>query len=157
MEIGKYISVFLASTVVFKLGMPIAVAAFKLNYLKCIISTTAGGVFSTIIFTYLSDVIIKWWDKLKDKWVTKKGPKKHFTKANRRIIRIKHRFGLIGIAALTPVLLSIPLGAFLAERFYKDKKKVILYTAISLLVWANIYYFILVFGKKAIEALILFF
>ena len=114
-------------------------------------------VFSTIIFTYLSDVIIKWWDKLKDKWVTKKGPKKHFTKANRRIIKVKHRFGLVGIAALTPVLLSIPLGAFLAERFYKDKKKVILYTAISLLVWANIYYFILVFGKKAIEAIIHFF
>ena len=157
MEIGKYISAFLASMVVFKIGMVTAAGLFKLNYLKCIISTTAGGVFSTIIFTYLSDVIIKWWDKLKDKWVTKKGPKKHFTKANRRIIKVKHRFGLVGIAALTPVLLSIPLGAFLAERFYKDKKKVILYTAISLLVWANIYYFILVFGKKAIEAIIHFF
>ena len=154
MEIGKYISVFLACTFFFsKMGMPAAVYAFDYNYLQCILTSCSGAIFSTIFFTYLSDGIIKWWDKLKDKWITKKGPKKHFTKSNRRIIRIKNRFGLIGIAALTPILLSIPLGAFLAERFYKDKKKVIIYISIATFFWSNALYFIFLLFYKGYKAI----
>ena len=154
MEIGKYISVFLACTFFFsKMGMPAAVYAFDYNYLQCILTSCAGAIFSTIFFTYLSGRIIKWWDKLKDKWVTKKGPKKHFTNSNRRIIKIKNRFGLIGIAALTPILLSIPLGAFLAERFYKDKKKVIIYISIATFFWSNALYFIFLLFYKGYKAI----
>ena len=154
MEIGKYISVFLASTFFFsKIGMPTAVKVFDFNYLQCIISSSAGAISSAIVFTYFSDVIIKWWEKFKDKWIKKKGPKKHFTKSNRRIIKIKNRFGLIGIAALTPIILSMPLGAFLAERFYKDKKKVIIYLSISTLIWSNILYFIFLSFYKGYQAM----
>lgn len=153
MEIGRYISVFLACTFFFsKIGMPAAVYAFDYNYLQCILTSCAGAIFSTIVFTYLSDGIIKWWNKLKEKLITKKGPKKHFTKSNRRIIKIKNRFGLIGIAALTPILLSIPLGAFLAERFYKDKKKVIIYISIATVFWSNALYFIFLLAYKGYKA-----
>ena len=133
--------------------MPMAVTVFDFNYLQCILTSCSGAFFSTVIFTYLSDGIIKWWNKLKDKWITKKGPKKHFTKSNRRIIKIKNRFGLIGIAVLTPVLLSIPLGAFLAERFYKDKKKVIIYITISCVFWSNALYFIFLLTYKGYKAI----
>lgn len=133
--------------------MPMAVTVFDFNYLQCILTSCAGAFFSTVIFTYLSDGIIKWWNKLKDKWITKKDPKKHFTKSNRRIIKIKNRFGLIGIAVLTPVLLSIPLGAFLAERFFKDKKKVIIYITISCVFWSNALYFIFLLTYKGYKAI----
>jgi hypothetical protein len=133
--------------------MPAAVYAFDYNYLQCILTSCAGAIFSTIVFTYLSDGIIKWWEKFKDKWITKKGPKKHFTKSNRRIIKIKNRFGLVGIAALTPILLSIPLGAFLAERFYKDKKKVIIYISIATVFWSNALYFIFLLFYKGYKAI----
>jgi hypothetical protein len=136
-----------------KIGMPMAVTVFDFNYLQCILTSCAGAFFSTVIFTYLSDGIIKWWNKLKDKWITKKDPKKHFTKSNRRIIKIKNRFGLIGIAVLTPVLLSIPLGAFLAERFFKDKKKVIIYITISCVFWSNALYFIFLLTYKGYKAI----
>lgn len=140
-ELWKYISVFLSSTLFFsKIGMPTAVGLFKFHYLKSILTSCAGAIFSTVVFTYLSDVILKWWDKLKDKFFTKKGPKKKFTKTNRMVIRVKHRFGLAGIAALAPFIISIPLGAFLGERFYKDKKKVILYISVSTIIWSNILY-----------------
>ncbi len=154
MQIGRYISVFLACTLFFsKIGMPAAVYAFDYNYLQCILTSCAGAIFSTIVFTYLSDGIIKWWNKLKDKWITKKDPKKHFTKSNRRIIKIKNRFGLVGIAALTPIILSIPLGAFLAERFFKDKKKVIIYISIATVFWSNALYFIFLLAYKGYKAI----
>ena len=154
MEIGRYISVFLACMFSFsKMGMPAAVYAFDYNYLQCILTSCAGAIFSAIIFTYLSDGIIIWWNKLKDKWITKKTTKKHFTKSNRRIVKIKNRFGLTGIAVLTPILLSIPLGAFLAERFFKDKKKVIIYISISCVFWSNALYFILLLAYKGYKAM----
>lgn len=68
--------------------------------------------------------------------------KKIFTKTTRRMIRIKHRFGLAGIAAITP-LISQPIGAFFAEKFFKDKKKIIFYLSISVIIWAMGLYFIL--------------
>lgn len=142
-EIWKYVAVFLSCTVFFsKVGMTAAVAVFKFHYLKCIITSCAGGIFSTVIFTYLSAGIIKWWEKLKSRWYKSHVPKKRFTKSNRRIIKIVHRFGLSGIAFLTPSLLSMPVGAFLGERFYRKKGKVILYISISTFLWSNALYFI---------------
>jgi hypothetical protein len=56
---------------------------------------------------------------------------------------VKQKFGLAGIAFITPVLLSTPLGAFLAERFFKDKKKIIIYLTGATLFWAITMYLIL--------------
>lgn len=133
-----------------KLGMPAAVILFKFNFIKVFAVSCAGGIGGTIFYTYVSAVLLKWWDKFKEgKAFFEK--KKVFTKANRRIIRIKKRFGLTGIAILTPVLLSIPLGAFLAERFYKDKKKVILAISFWVVVWSIVFYFIYYFFYDSLK------
>jgi hypothetical protein len=58
------------------------------------------------------------------------------------MIRIKHRFGLVGIAFITPII-SQPIGAFFAEKFFKNKKKVILYLSISVVFWAIALYVLL--------------
>lgn len=153
-SIGKYLSVFFASTIFFsKLGVPAALAAFDDQFLKAILTLFAGSTFSAIVFTYLSDGIIKWWDKFKDRWFSKpKHPKKVFTNFNRRVITIKHRFGLAGIAAVSPVFLSIPIGAFLAERFFKNKQKVIFYLAISNLFWSIVFYFLYFYFWQEIKS-----
>jgi hypothetical protein len=124
-----------------KLGMPAAVILFKFDFLKVFIVSCAGGIGGTVFYTYLSAGILRWWEKFKHTRPYFK-KKKIFTKGNRRIIKIKHRFGLTGIAVLTPVLLSIPLGAFLAERFYKKKLKVILAISIWVVIWSVVFYFI---------------
>lgn len=138
----KTLSVFISSAIFFgKVGMPGALILFDFNFLKVFAVTVSGGFFGNVVFTFLSSALMKWWNQFKDKRF--EGKKiKHFTKANRRIIRIKNRFGLVGIAALTPILFSIPLGAFLAERFYKDKSKVILYLTIWDVIWNVILYFV---------------
>lgn len=119
--------------------MPTAVVVFKYNFIKVILVACAGGITGNVIFTNLSAAILRWMDNYRDK---RNIHKKIFTKTTRRMIRIKQRFGLAGIAAITP-LISQPIGAFFAEKFFKDKKKVILYLSVSVIIWAIGLYFVL--------------
>jgi len=63
-------------------------------------------------------------------------PKKIFTPRNRKLIRIWKRYGLIGLAALTPVLFSIPLGTFVMTRLESNRKKILFYMFISITCWS---------------------
>ena len=151
-EIWKFISAALACTIsLSKIGIPTVIAIYKSNYVLALASSCTGAVFGSIAFTYVFSGIIKWWEKLKGSYFKTHQHTKIFTKSNRRIIRIKHRFGLVGIAILTPIFLSIPIGAFLADRFYKDKKKVILYLCISAIAWCVILYFVYLFFYDAFK------
>ena len=153
-EIWKFISAALACTIsLSKIGIPAVIVIYKYNILMALLSSCTGAIFGTVVFTYLFAGILKWWDKFKDKYFKSKHPKKVFTKFNRRVIRIKHRFGLIGIALLTPIFLSIPIGAFLAERFYKDKRKVIIYLSVSAIFWCFTLYFIFLFFYDSFKSM----
>ena len=152
-DVLQFISAALACTIsLSKIGIPTVIAIYKSNYLLALVSSSTGAVFGSVLFTYLFAGILKWWDKVKEGMFSSKHPKKIFTKFNRRVIRIKHRFGLTGIAILTPIFLSIPIGAFLAERFYKDKKKVIIYLSISAISWCFVLYFIYLFFYDTFRA-----
>jgi uncharacterized membrane protein len=65
-------------------------------------------------------------------------PKKIFTKRSRRIVKIWRRYGLIGLAALTPVIFSIPLGTFFMTRYEKNRNKIFFYMFISITLWSLI-------------------
>lgn len=144
-EILKILSVFLTCTVLFgKLGVPTAMVLFNYSFLKVFTVTTLGGITGNIVFTNLSAALLKWYHAYR----VKKGKihrRKIFTSFNRRAIRIKQRFGLAGLAFITPLLLSTPLGAFLAEKFYKDKRKIIIYLSVSVVFWSLTLYFIILF------------
>ena len=62
--------------------------------------------------------------------------RKVFTPRTRRIVRIWSRYGLIGLAAITPILLSIPIGTFFITRLERNKKKILLYMFISIASWS---------------------
>ncbi|MCA0431452.1 MAG: hypothetical protein LCH32_13210 [Bacteroidetes bacterium] len=134
-------ALFLCSLFFSKMGMPATCILFKFNFIEVFIVACAGAIGGTIFYVYLFESLIKWWDKYKENkpYFTKR---KTFTKSNRRIIKVKNKFGLTGIAILAPILLSIPLGAFLGERFYKNKAKVITYMSVSTIVWCVILYVI---------------
>lgn len=141
-EIFKILSVFIACSLVFcKGGMPMAMVVFKFNFLKIFLVSVAGGITGNIVFTHLSAVLIK---GIHNYRVRKKKihQKKIFTRFNRGIIKVKTRFGLVGIAFITPLFLSTPLGAFLAERFFRDKKKIIIYLSISTVFWSLTFYLV---------------
>jgi hypothetical protein len=149
-EFIKILTVFVTCALAFgKFGMPTAVAMFGFQHLKVLGTAIAGGIVGCVIFTYISAFIIHAIHNYRAKR-NLIHRKKIFTKFNRRVIRIRQRFGLAGIALITPVL-GTPVGAFLAERFYKDKKKVIMYLSGSVIVWALAEYFLMLFFYDAIK------
>ncbi len=92
-----------------------------------------GGIIGIVLFTHLGGVI--------QDYMVKKFPNrfgKKFTSSNRFLVRIKKRFGLGGIAVLTPIALSIPVGVLFALALTHDKKKIMISMIISLLFWATI-------------------
>jgi hypothetical protein len=136
-EVLKIISVFLLSSIKFGIGgVPAAVIA-NFSFFKSMLITISGGVTGVIAFAYLSSWLT---ERLKKKKKPSK-PKKKFTITNKIIVYVKKYFGLIGLSIITPLILSIPLGVFLAVRYYHDKWKVIRYMMVSVTVWAVALYF----------------
>ncbi|GIV45055.1 MAG: hypothetical protein KatS3mg035_2178 [Bacteroidia bacterium] len=127
----------------FKMGMPAIVIYFRFDFLYSFLFAVGSGFTGSIFYTYFSYYLIQLWKKIKQNWFNQE--QKIFTKQSRRIIKIKNKFGLLGIALLAPVLLSIPLGTFLGERFFKDKNKVILYHCASVLFWFLVLYILMKF------------
>jgi membrane protein DedA with SNARE-associated domain len=104
---------------------------------ETIIITTIGGWMGILFFYYLggwfTDVIIGFIVKR-----FRKKKKKYSTKGKRRIIRIKQRFGVIGISFLTPTILSIPIGSVIASKYFSKNRMTIPYLFFSLLLWSII-------------------
>ncbi len=51
------------------------------------------------------------------------------------IVRLKNNYGLWGIVITTPVLLSIPVGAFLASHYFPRNKRIVSYMLASIVAW----------------------
>ncbi len=146
----KILSVFVTCSFAFKIGFPTTFMVLDRDFVQVIAVSSGGGIAGNIVFTYLSAALLKAIHNFR----LKRGlihRRKVFTKFNRRVIRVKQRFGLAGIAFITPILLSTPIGAFLAERFFKDKRKIILYLSAATIFWAFALYFILLFFYDSLK------
>lgn len=125
------ILVFLGSLIKFSMGSLAAIAA-NLG-LGGSLANVIGGIIGIVLFTYLGGFI--------QEYLVRKFPNrfgKKFTSSNRFLVRIKRRFGLGGIAALTPIILSIPVGVLFALALTHDKKKIMISMIMSVLFWAII-------------------
>lgn len=135
----------LLSTIKFGMTFPLAIMEFKFNYFETMLWINIGGIIGIYFFAYLSEGINKWLSKVfiskkKAKRIKEKNlNKKVFSKRNRRIVKIKQRYGLIGIAISTPILLSIPIGVFLVVRYYPKVKSRFLYLIAGNVVWSVFY------------------
>jgi uncharacterized membrane protein len=150
-EISEAISVFLMCSVKFGIaGMPMAVFLFNFGFWKAFFVCNIGGISGVVVFTYFLDIIKKWFSKIMLRFKKENtAPKKKFTFMNKLVVRTKRNFGLVGLAILTPGLLSIPLGIFLSLHFFKKHKtKIIIYNAISVVVWELVLYFSFTYFKS---------
>lgn len=124
-------------SVKFAIGFPTAIVKFDMNFLESVLFGFASGTLGNLIFIYAGDLINRLIDKLIRFLRPNRVPKakKVFTKKNRRFVYIKNKYGLPGLALITPVFISIPVGNFLATRFFHNKKKILLYMSASVLAW----------------------
>ncbi len=112
-----------------------------LPFWQALLFGVSSGTFGIIFFMLVSKYLIKAWS-----WVMRffgldrnKKPKKIFSKKTRRLVRIKSKYGLVGIALLNPIVISIPIGTFIAVRFYKNRKKVFLYLFAGVVFWSVVF------------------
>ena len=112
-------------------GIPTA-AFWELTFVETFIAASVGGALGITFFVFLIEGLITLFDRL----FHRKKKKSVFTRKNRLIILGKQKFGLAGIAFLTPFIFSMPLGGFLAVRFFKDRFKILRYMYVSIIGWS---------------------
>lgn len=65
-------------------------------------------------------------------------PKPIFTRTNRGIIRLKQGYGFWGIAAVGPPIISIPIAAVLAAKYFKHDRRTLPTMLVAVVAWAFI-------------------
>jgi membrane protein DedA with SNARE-associated domain len=113
-----------------------------------ILVTVAGMMTVVLLFTFFGNWI-------KEKVIGRFFKKRNrFSQNNRRFVTIWKRYGLIGVAALTPIILTPIGGTILAVSSGSPKEKIILYMFVSACVWSIIFscalYF---FGNEVLKYL----
>ena len=127
------IVVFLSSTVKFAVGAAEVVTG-NLG-IPGTISNVLGGITGIIVFTYLGSYIRI--------WLIKRFPhrfNKKFSRSSRFLVKVREHAGLPGIAFLTPILLSIPVGVLLALDLTTHKVKIVSSMVFSCIFWSAVFF-----------------
>jgi hypothetical protein len=134
------ISLGLLSTVKF-LFAPFGGPALKLSYFETYTSCIIGAIISASIFYFFAEYFLKRSSEnkikkeleLKSKGLDIK-KKKIFTRLNKSLIKIKHKFGIIGISFFAPLFFSIPAGTIVVAKFYGKKKSTYPFIVLGILI-----------------------
>jgi hypothetical protein len=130
----------LLASVKFAVAVPFFILENKLTFWEGFFFGVTSGVFGIFTFMFLSTIILHFWQWIKGQLGIKRvKPKKVFSKRARMMVRIKTKYGLVGIALLSPLIISLPVGVFLAMRYFKNKKKVFVYMLGGVIIWSLIY------------------
>jgi membrane protein DedA with SNARE-associated domain len=145
-EIVKAIPAYLLSTLKF-IGGPLYGWGVGLKLITTILATVLGMMTSVIAFTFFGDWLKhKFFDRFK---------RKNTKPPNPKLAAMWKKYGVEGIAFLTPILLTPIGGTLLAVSSGAPKDKIIFYMFVSASVWtivitSAIYFF----GKEVLPDLI---
>ena len=129
----EIVSVFFMSCIKF-FAAPLLAKTFGFTYLETIFVTSLGGVVGVFVFFNLGSRIVHFFPNFFKPLNPKR---KIFTKKNKFYVNLIRNYGLFGIAIFSPVLISIPVGSFLAARFFENQKIVALVMMCSaVLIWS---------------------
>jgi hypothetical protein len=145
------------ATVKYVLTFPYALL-IGLNFQQTLISVTLGGILGFYFFYHFSGFAIRQFHHVKT-FVWKHSPhsirnryrqivawrksitgEKVFTKRSRFIVKFRSKYGLIGIVIASPIILSLPIGAYLLNKYYPRHKLVMPYMILSILSWAVVFF-----------------
>lgn len=114
-------------------AIPLSAIQYDFNFLQTLLFSVAGGIIGVFLFSILSDKINRLFPKKKKlKRKRKRGVKEAIT------IKTARKYGIYGIAAITPILLSIPIGTIIALRLFPEKRKTVPVLMSSVVIWSVI-------------------
>ena len=129
-EVLKYLSVYLVSMVKF-FGGPVTGVTLGLSYTESVLLTVAGMMTSVVIFSIIGRAFSK---RVSARRRSKSIPV--FSKKNRRVVQIWKKFGIMGVAFLTPILLTPIFGTVVAALFGASRKHIFLHMLWSAFFWS---------------------
>ncbi|RAU81580.1 hypothetical protein DP923_15205 [Pontibacter arcticus] len=110
---------------------PVTGISLGLSYFETVLLTAAGMMTSVVVFSFIGRAASRWLSKRR---VAKRQPM--FSKKNRNIVKVWKRFGVSGIAFLTPLLLTPIFGTIVAALFGASRKRIILHMLWSAVMWS---------------------
>ena len=128
----EIVLVYFSSMFKFILG-PLGGYAMGLNLFTTVLSTVAGMMTVVLVFAFFGNWLRS---KIINKFFKKR---KKFSGRNRRFVTIWKKYGVAGVAALTPLLFTPIGGAILAVSFGSPKDKLIVYMFMSASFWAVVF------------------
>lgn len=134
--------VYVPSTLKFIFG-PFGGKAAGLHMVTTMIATMAGMMTMVILFTYFGEYV----RKLLTRFFRKNKPAE---KSNPKYVEWIRKYGLGGVAFLTPVIFTPIGGTLLAVGLSTNREKILLYMFISACFWAIVLTLAVYFGYDAI-------
>jgi len=123
----KFISIWFACLFKFIAG-PILGSAADFSLPEIMFVTVTGMMSSVAIVTFLGEWV-------KSQW-TLKVSEKRFTKRKRKMVKTWQKFGPVGIAAITPLLLTPIGGSIILTAFNVSRRKIMIYMLLSGFIWS---------------------
>ncbi|MGQ8338839.1 hypothetical protein ACUNWD_19940 [Sunxiuqinia sp. A32] len=164
----KFLHVFLLASVKYFLTFPYAML-IGLDFGQTMLVVTLGGIAGFVFFYFLSGLLIKSFLAIKATVkrllpeflvsriirlfklkAEKQKAKLVFSKKNRFIVNFRTKYGFWGIIITTPILLSIPIGAFLLNKYYSRQRFAFAYMIVSIVGWAMLFSAIVIIFPKPI-------
>lgn len=109
---------------------PLWGAKLGLHFALTFVAAVGGMTLSVLIFSFFGIKIKAYIVK-----TFYKKQRRIFTPKNRRIVTVWLKYGLMGIAFLTPPLLTPPIGTLIAGGFGEPRGRIVLYMLVSSLFW----------------------
>ncbi|MBT1686763.1 hypothetical protein [Dawidia soli] len=146
-SILKVIPIYFSSMFKFILG-PVGGYAAGLTLMTTILVTVAGMMTVVLLFSFFGDFMRRQLLRIRTK-------RRLFSKRSRKIVVIWQKYGLLGVAILTPVFLTPIGGCVLAISFGTPKEKLIFYMFVSAAFWSVIFSsLIYFFGNEVLPDII---
>ena len=134
---SKLVTIFLFSIVKYGLGLFTAIN-LDTGILPSILANLAGGAIGLLIFINFGSFITKKYYEIR----YRNRAYVRFSNWNKFLVRVRQRMGLLGISFLSPILLTLPVGAMLALQITANKTKIFVYMFSCCIFWSSVFFFL---------------
>jgi uncharacterized protein YacL len=98
------------------------------SWIGTIITVFVSAFIGFICFFNFGEVLFKYLEKRRKK------PRNKFSRMNRFIVKMKTKYGLLGMGLISGMI-SVPIAGLLASRYFRDDKKAIPAFTLAFLLW----------------------
>lgn len=134
----KILTVLFWSAIKYIVGISFAIG-FGFNQIEILLYTVLGGMMGVVVYLYLWEFILHTYYK----YFPKKIKPIKFTKWKRRLVVFIRKYEVWGVALLTPIILTPPVGTILASAIETNKWRIKLIMFFSFCFWT-----LLILGLK---------